>query len=222
LLAQDTSWEFSVGFNGTLTTSAKLFYLPADSSAIVRSRYETVKNVLGAALELRVRPPGSSFFFSLSGAYQRKTLEQRQLLGFTTPPSVLPTEDGYWMIPIEATVNVDVPLGSDRFGLVMGAGAGIYFAERLLSVAGVPAVAEDVRPAFGIHIRTSAEYRLTDWITVTGELRFRNPQITTTNRFQEQSRTIGNVVIVFPQEEIPGRLDVDGMIVGLGIVLALR
>lgn len=222
LVAQEASWEFSIGFRGTLTTSAKLFYLPEDSSEIVRSRYETLKNVLGAGLEMRIRPPGSSIFFSLSGEYQRKTLEQQQLLGFTTPPSVLPTESGYWMIPIEATINVDVPLGSDRFGLVMGAGAGIYYAERLLSVVGVPAVAENVRPAFGLHIRTSAEYLITNWMTVMAELRFRNPQITTTNRFQELSRTVGDDLVEFPQDEIPGRLDVDGMIVALGIVFRLQ
>ncbi|MBE0556689.1 MAG: hypothetical protein IH628_05590, partial [Proteobacteria bacterium] len=140
LLAQEGSWVFSIGFRGSLTTSSKLFYLPDDSSEAVRSRFEPLKNVLGAAIEVRARPGGSSFFFALSCEYQWKTLEQRQLLGFTTPPSVLPTEDGYWMIPLEASANVDVPLGSERFILTMGAGDGMYYAERILSVANVPAV----------------------------------------------------------------------------------
>jgi len=222
LCAQESSWIVSLGFRGSLTTTAKLFYLPEDPSEFLRSRFEPLKNIPGAALDARVRPPGSSFFFTLSAEYQRKTLEQRQLLGFTSPPSVLPTEDGYWMIPIEATVNVDVPLGAERFALTMGAGFGVYYAERLLSVAGIPATPVDVTPALGLTVRTSADYRLTDWVTVLMELRFRNPQITTVNRFEQRSTTVDGVVIVFPQEDIPGRLGIEGMVVSLGVVVDLR
>ena len=126
------------------------------------------------------------------------------------------------MVPLEATVNVDVPLGSEQFGLTMGAGVGFYHAERLLSVAGVRAVSLDAPPAFGLNIRTSAEYRITAWLTVMAELRFRNPQISTRNQFQEEAVTIDGVEVVFPQDVITGRVEVDGMVVGLGVVLALR
>jgi hypothetical protein len=222
LVSQDGSWDFSVAVRGALTTSAKLFYLPDDSSEIVRSRYEVLENIFGAALEARARPPGSSFFFSLSAEYQRTTREKDQLLAFTAPPSVLPTEDGYWMIPLEATVSVDVPLGSEQFGLTMGAGIGAYLAERLLSVAGVRAVPLDAPLAFGLHVRTSADYRITSWLTVMAELRFRNPHISTRNQFQQETATIDGLEVVFPQDIITGRLEVGGMVVGLGVVLALR
>ncbi len=221
LSAQDRAWVFNVGSRVTLTTSSKLFYLPGDSSEIVRSRYEGLKSILGGALEVRARPPQSSIFFSLSAEYQRKTTSQPRLTGFTSPASILPTEDGYWMIPIEATVNVDVPLGAERFWLTMGAGAGVYYAQRILEVAGVMANPADVKPAYGLHVRTSADYRITEWLTVTFELRFRNPQITTFNRFHQASTTFDGALVEFPQEEIEGRIEADGMTVGLGIVVDL-
>lgn len=220
-LAQDGSWVFSIGFRGVLTTSAKLFYSPDAPSEALRSQYETLQSVPGAALELRARPAGSSFFLILSGEYQRKTSEKVKLVAVTTPPITLPVVDGYWMVPLEASVNVDVPLGSQQFSLTMGAGVGMYYAERVLEVAGIPAKSVDVQPAFAIHIRTSAEYKVTSRITAIFELRFRNPQVSTANQFQTQSATIGGEVIGLPREEISGRLDIDGMAVGLGVAVEL-
>jgi len=220
-LAQEGSWVFGIGLRGVLTTSTKLFYSPDAASEALRSQYETLQSIPGVALEVRARPPGSPYFLALSGEYQRKTSEKVKLVAVTTPPITLPVVDGYWMIPIEATINVDVPLGSEHFYLTMGAGVGIYYAERVLEVAGYAATSVDVQPAFGINIRTSAEYKLTPTMTVVMELRFRNPQVSTTNKFQTQSGTIGGEVIGFPQEEISGRLEVDGMVVGLGVAIEL-
>jgi hypothetical protein len=53
-------------------------------------------------------------------------------------------------------------------------------------------------------------------------MRFRNPQISTTNRFEAETGQIGDVLIVFPQDEILGRLDIDGMVVGLGVMVEFR
>ena len=220
-LAQEGSWVFGIGLRGVLTTSAKLFYSPDSPSEALRSQYEMLQNIPGVALELRARPPGSAFFLALSGEYQRKTSEKQKLVAVTTPPITLPVVDGYWMVPLEASANVDVPLGSQEFSLTMGAGVGIYYAERVLEVAGIPAKSVDVQPAFGIHVRTSAEYKVTSQITAILELRFRNPQVSTSNQFQTQEGTIGGEVIGFPQEEISGRLDLDGMVVGLGVVIGL-
>ena len=219
--AQEGSWVFSIGLKGVLTTSAKLFYSPDAPSEALRSQYELLQNIPGIALELRARPPGSAFFLALAGEYQGKTSEKQRLVAVTTPPITLPVVDGYWMVPLEASVNVDVPLGSEQFFLTMGAGVGIYYAERVLEVAGISAEPVDVQPAFGIHIRTSAEYTVTSRITAILELRFRNPQVSTANQFQTLEGTIGGEVIGFPQDEISGRLDLDGMVVGLGVAIAL-
>lgn len=215
--AQEGSWAFGIGIRGTLTTSTKLFYSPDAPSEQLRSQYETLQGIPGAALELRARPPGSSLFLALSVEYQRKTSEQEKLVAVTTPPITLPVVDGYWMVPLEASINVDVPVGSQQFYLTMGAGVGMYYAERVLEVAGIAAEAVDVKPAFGIHIRTSAEYKVTPKITAILELRFRNPQVSTSNKFQTQGGSFGGQLIGFPREEVSGRLDVDGMVVGLGV-----
>lgn len=219
LFAQHEGWQASVAALGSFTTSSKIFYNPDSPSSDIRSQYTSVDNIYGGGLELRVGKPGYNVFFTLNVEYMSKLQDQIQPVAYAGPPIPAPVKDGFRLIPVELGLSMYIPLGTEQARLAMGGGIGAYYGKRILSVAGVDAPQVNNPVGIGIHVETSFDYRIWGQISVRGEMRFRDPDLTAENRFQERSAVYEGRTIPFPANAFDTRINVNGLMFGLGIVV---
>jgi hypothetical protein len=221
LSAQREGWHFSVAALGGYTTTSKVFYNPDSPSSDIRSQYTSVDNIYGGGLELRVGRSDYSFFLALKVEYLSKLQDQIQPVAYAGPPIPAPVKDGFRLIPVELGVNMYIPLGTELARLSMGGGIGAYYGKRILSVAGVDAPQVNDPVGIGIHVESSFDYRVLRGVAVRGEMRFRDPEVTTENQFQEKSAVYNGKTIPFPTSPFRTRINVNGLMFGLGIVVDL-
>ena len=138
-----------------------------------------------------------------------------------SPPRRVPTEEGYLVVPVELGMQVYIPVGSRSWRLSMGGGIGGYYSERIFSIAGARAVPVGSRMGFGIHVAINTEYRFTPGIAVTASMKFRDPEIDVNNRFTSSSVIYNNVPLPLPQNDIHSRVNIDGLTLGLGVLVEI-
>jgi hypothetical protein len=216
--AQFADLQLAASLRGSYTTSSKLFYNPDSPSPIIRAEHIPLEGIYGWGVEVRIQRPIDMFFLSFSVEYLTKTLTQHQLVAFTNSPRILPVTDGMISIPIEVSVGSFIPLGSERFRMYMAGGIGAYYAERILEVAGVKAPPTNSPLAFGIHVESGFEYSVLPTVSVRAEMRFRDPEIITMNKFEQTGTVYENTTIVFPNRELKTRVNLDGLNFSVGLV----
>jgi hypothetical protein len=221
LSAQHDGWHVSVAALGGYTTTSKVFYNPDSPSSDIRSEYTSVDNIYGGGLELRVGRSDDNFFLALKVEYLSKLQDQIQPVAYAGPPIPAPVKDGFRLTPVELGVNMYIPLGTENARLSMGGGIGAYYGKRILSIAGVDAPQQNHPVGIGIHVESSFDYRVLRGVAVRGEMRFRDPEVTAENRFQGRSAIYNGNTIPFPTSAFRTRINVNGLMFGLGIVVDL-
>ncbi len=219
LYAQLGDLRLSLSGRGSYTTSSKLFYNPDSPSPTVRAQHLPFEDIFGWGIELRIQRAQDSYFLSLSADVLSTVARQNQLIALTNPPQVLPVREGLVAIPIELGLNTFVPIGSDKVRLFMGGGVGIYYAERILQVAGVNASRKNRPVSFGIHVVSGVEYQIIPRFALKADVRFRDPEISTINRFDQQSTVFNGKVISFPRGDMKTKINLDGLNFGIGVVV---
>jgi len=219
LVAQASSWTLSIAAKANYTTTSRVFYNPDSPSNEIRSQYAALENIYGAGVEVRLKLPNDNFFISLSTEYLSKLQEQIQTVAFVGPPRRAPVKDGFRLIPVELGANIFIPIGSETIQVSMGGGVGLYYGTRILSVAGVDAPQQNKPVGFGIHVESSFDYRVLPWFAVRGEMRFRDPELTTENRFDKSLVLYNGAAIAFPSNVFRTRINVNGLSFGVGIVV---
>lgn len=220
-LAQLGEWKISLGARATYTSTSKIFYNPEAPSADARSQHLALDHVFGGGIDIRVRHADDDFFIILSAEYLSKLQLQSQFVALSNPPLRVQVKDGFSLIPIELGGYVYIPVGSEKIRLAMGGGIGVYVAQRILNVAGVEAVMEETPVGYGIHVESLADYRILPWLLVQGQMRFRDPEVVTTSRYALSAVQHGDGTLVFPQDSFKTKINVDGISLGLGIVVDL-
>ncbi len=219
LFSQASGWSLSVAAKANYTTTSRVFNNPDSPSNDLRSQYVALDNVYGAGVELRFKRPDDNFFISLSVEYLSKHQDQVQSVAFVGPPRRAPVIDGFRLIPVEIGANVFIPLGSEKVQISMGGGVGLYYGTRILSVAGVDAPQQNKPVGYGIHVESSFDYRVIPRVAVRGEMRFRDPEVITENRFNKPVVVYNGSNIPLPADAFRTRINVNGLSFGLGVVL---
>lgn len=216
--AQFAELQLAAAIRGSYTTSSKLFYNPDSPSPIIRAEHIPLEGIYGWGVDVRIQRPTDMFFLSFSVEYLTKTLTQNQLVALTNSTQILPVTDGMISIPIEVSVGSFIPLGSERFRMYMAGGIGAYYAERVLEVAGVKAPRTNSPLAYGIHVESGFEYAVLPALSVRTEMRFRDPEIVTMNKFEQAGVVYQGRTIVFPNRELKTKVNLDGLNFSIGLV----
>jgi opacity protein-like surface antigen len=217
LPARGGGGRFSIAAYGAITTSSKLFEHPNARDELIRGLYTPIDPVYGAGIDARTDIPAFGLRFGLGADVLTRTVSSSA--PYTSPP--VPIEDGYVAVPVELTAYFSIPVGGEKVDFYLGGGGGVYFGERRYTYAGVRAVTIDRNIQPGIHVLTGVEYALGDALALRSELKFRNVQLETTQRFPVTSTIYEGVTIPLPQDPFTSRVQIDGMNVSLGIVVRL-
>jgi len=215
--AQAEDKPFSVSLKGNFTTASQLFPQPNSPDEVQRAQFFSLRDIWGVSVELRYRIPETDLAVALSADYLRTTRTSSIRLSENRQ---VPVEDGYRVVPVEVTGYFLIPLSSDPFGVYMGGGAGAYFGRRLYSIGGIEAPTVDRTIGFGIHVLSGVSYRFTERISVVAEMKFRDLQFTSVNRFDIPTIQYGTIVLPVSTEPFDSRVHTDGIIFQLGVVVA--
>ncbi len=205
--------RISISLSGSLTTESKIFPNPNARDELIRGGFSPVKTVPGIGADVRGDLFSSGPRFGLSAEYIRRTVAGA--VPNSTP--AIPVEDGFSALPIELTAYFTIPVGGERFDFYMGGGAGLYFGERYYRYAGVPAQTLSRSASPGIHVLTGLEYLVGGRISLRTELKFRNVQLETVQKFPVTTTIYDGTTVPLPQDEFTSRIQIDGMNVLLGV-----
>ena len=211
--AQDRSTSISV--SSSLITSSKLFHHPDDADELLRSEFLPLNTIFSVGIDVRRTIEALRIQIGVSAEYVRKSDV------FYLPASdskVIPVRDGFVALPIELSGYFTIPVGTDNFHIYMGGGAGIYFGKRTYEYAGVEAATIERTTGYGIHILSGMEYTANAAISIRSELKFRDIQFETVNKFQKDATTYNGSTLLLDQEPLTSRINIDGMTVNLGLV----
>ena len=199
---------------GNLTTGSQLFPNPDSPNPIERSQFIPLKNLFGVGAELKFSIPESHFVVGLSGEYIRTTAT-------SSSPGSIPVEDGYRVLPIELTGYFIIPVSGPVVDLYMGGGGGMYFGRRIYRLAGVEAGTVDPGTGFGIHVLGGAGVRVREWLTLIGEMKFRDVQFETTNAFSVSHIVHNGNVVAVSTEPFSSSIHTDGVVFQLGLAITI-
>jgi hypothetical protein len=93
----------------------------------------------------------------------------------------------------------------------------VYFGRRQYTLAGVEAPVTGTRPGFGIHVLGGVSYHFTDWISLIGEMKFRDLQFHSTNTFQVSRIPYQGSFIAVSQTPFESSVQTDGIVFQLGV-----
>lgn len=217
-IAQAQERVYSVTAFGSFTTSSKLFRHSDATDEITRGQFLPLDNIFSAGVELRRNIGGLRAQIGLSFEYISKS----NLVTDPLPSIALPVADGFSVFPIELTGYFIIPFSGERVQLFMGGGVGAYIGFRTYEYAGEKAVVAEHKPGFGIHVVSGIEYQLTDLLSLRGMLKFRDVQFESVNRFTQTSVNYNGTTVNLPRDPLNSRMNIDGMITILGLVVHLE
>lgn len=220
-LSQPLDWNIAVVIRGSYTTTSKLYFNPDSPSPDLRSEYTSFDGLVGGGVEFRFPIQERSFYLAVSAEYDAKSQSSTQLIAYGGVVRQLPVTEAVRFIPLEVSVCSYIPLGSERFRMSMGLGVGAYYALRRLTMAGVDSKPVTTPLSAGLNIGIGFEYRIFSHVGVHWGLKFRDPEIRNETQFKNALATYGGETFPIPQDLMKSKLDVDGMILNVGILLEL-
>jgi hypothetical protein len=208
----------SITVKGFYTTTSRLFNNLDGPDEIARSRHNTLDHIFGYGIDVRHYIPGLQITIGASVEYLEKSGDF--FTAFTSGDDIyyIPTIDGYRVIPIELTGFFTVPFSSDRLKFYIGGGAGLYLGERSFGIGDVEAEPVGTSSYPGIHVLSGIDYYIFPRTSLRAELKFRDPDIKTKNRFERPTVIYNDEEFPLPEGNVNGRINVDGMVFMLGVV----
>ena len=194
----------TLAVTGLFTTSSELYYNIDDPNPFARTQFVSLDNIYGLGFDVRRRIEGTDVELGFNADY----ITKRE--SFFDPSSGVTVEDGYDVIPIEATGYFIVPFSSNRVQMYMGGGIGTYIGSRSYRYGSVDARVLSRKPGFGIHVLTGFNYFINPSVALRGELKFRDAQFESTNALPS-SGTYQSA------QPLTSRIEIDGMTFLVGL-----
>ena len=205
----------SVAAKGSYTTSTRFLYNIDRNDIFIDDKYFSYN--FGFGLDVRMLAYSDDILIGVN-IEKIKTLDKTTKLVYGNG---IPVSEGFVVYPLEFSGYFLIPFSSEDVRVYLGGGVGWYFGERIYSVASAQAATLNSPSGFGIHVLTGADVRITSKIAVRGELKFRDPQFDSVNRFEDSSTTYRGVTINLDPSSSKTRVNLNGITYGLGLVFLL-
>ena len=221
LCGAERNAKYSIALKGTYTSSSKLYPSPEAAQEDLRTQNIEFNNLFGLGLEVRRQLGSESVELGIGVEFLRASKDGLASGPGGSPRVQLPIEDGYRFVPLELTGYFVVPFSTQKVKFFMGGGAGFYYGDRTYRVINRTAQTVESRVAFGIHVLTGVDYFIDRFLSVRGEVKFRDPQFDITSKFTDTQVQHDGRTYRLSQQPFVSRVNLDGLVLNLGIVLNL-
>ncbi|MGE5431962.1 MAG: hypothetical protein ACM3QX_12850 [Syntrophomonadaceae bacterium] len=216
---QEVYKNFSLSLNYNYTTTARIFLNPKSPDEILRNNAFYMEDIFSPSAELRYSITGD-ILIGLNIEYIRKVEMGPNLtvLGSAGTQTIM-VEDGFKVIPIELSVYYLLPFSTERFKFMMGGGLAYYYGEHLRKF-GDEEISNLKRDfAYGIQAVVSSDYMINNFISVRGEMKFRDPELEVTSKYKIKRVNYEGATIVLGQDSFSSKINIDGVTFTLGMAL---
>ncbi len=206
----------SVSVFGTFSSSSELFHHPDDSDPTLRSQFLPINDIFSIGFDYRrvIDPLRLRLIVSI------EYISGSQNLSLPLTDVSVPEKDGYSVIPLEVSGSFNIPVGTDILHFYIGGGGGMYIGERIYEVGGIASQITGRKPGFGIQILSGLELNVSENISLRSEVKFRDVQFESENRFPVSSIKAGNGTINLDTQPFNSRISIDGTTLHLGVVVS--
>ena len=207
--------NYSITTFGAFTTTSKLFPSANSPDEFTRGQFLPLDDIFSFGLEFRREIRAIRVQIGLSVEY----VTTSEIINVPDSLIAVPVRDGFRAVPVELTGYFVIPFSGDKIQLFMGAGAGAYPGVRTYDYAGAEAIVVSRTIGVGIHVVSGVEYVLNDILSLRSVIKFRDVQFESVNRFTKFTTTYNGSSIALTQEPLSSRINIDGMVATLGIVI---
>ncbi|HLP16063.1 MAG TPA: hypothetical protein VK470_07390 [Bacteroidota bacterium] len=201
----------------SFTTNTRIFY-NVDNPQIIADMANVSSN-FGFGAEVRVRTFWERWYIGL--AVEQIKGSQQTLLTYSGPYNdvLVPRTDGYEIMPIELSGYYSVPISSNTIVFYLGGGIGYYKGKRNYSIGNADSRSDGVNSALGIQVSTGLRWMITPMLGIEGQLRFRDPQISATNVFDQSATTYGGVRVLLSRTPSHTTINLNGINYSAGLAI---
>ncbi|MDD8016966.1 MAG: outer membrane beta-barrel protein [Bacteroidota bacterium] len=208
--------HLSVTLKGTFTTNTGFFY-DINRTNFVFDEEKVISSNLGYGADVRWNLMWDRFYLGI-GVEKIRSVDHSFAYSSFSDNVRIPTDEGFSVLMIELSGYYIVPISSDDIQFYMGGGFGLYDGNRLYSIAGVQASTVNSESSMGIHVLTGVEYKISNYIGVRGEIKFRDPHFDVTDKFDQPYTTFQGVRVPLRQTESVTRINLYGINYMVGMV----
>ena len=207
---------FNVSFNANYTTSARIYLNPNSSDIDLKNRSNSVSDIFSPSIDIRYAL-SEDIFLGISTEYMYKVISDYLNVLGPKGTETINIDDGFKLIPVELFVHYLLPFSTEDFKFLIGGGVAYYYGSHVRKFGNeeISNVKRDF--AYGVHVSTSADYLINKFLSVRAEMKFRDPEFETTNKYNKNIVNYNGEVIKVNQETFDSKINVDGITFTLGI-----
>lgn len=215
--AQDTYKDFSLSLNYNYTTTARIFLNPKSPDEILRNNAFYMEDIFSPSADLRYRIT-EDLLLGLNVEYIKKVQSGPNLtvLGNQGTQTIM-VDDGFKVIPFELSVYYLLPFSTEKFKFLMGGGLAYYYGEQIRKFGDeeISNLSRDF--AYGIQAAVSSDYMITSYLSLRGEMKFRDPELEVTSKYKSKRVNYYGDTIVLGQDTFQSKINIDGVTFTLGM-----
>ncbi|MGE5354156.1 MAG: hypothetical protein ACM3P0_18865 [Acidobacteriota bacterium] len=214
---QEMYKDFSLSLNYNYTTTARIFLNPKSPDEILRNNAFYMEDIFSPSMDLRYRLT-EDILIGLNVEYIKKVQAGPNLtvLGGDGTQTIM-VEDGFKVIPFELSAYYILPFSTEKFKFIMGGGLAYYYGEHLRKF-GDEEVSNLKREfAYGIQAVVSSDYMINNFLSLRGEMKFRDPELEVTSKYKNKRVNYNGATIVLAQDTFQSKINIDGVTFTLGM-----
>lgn len=217
IMGQYDGNKYSISLNGVYTTSSKIYLHPGSADETIRNNSFETGSFFNPSLEFRYRA-FESVIFELNIEYIKKEAAGSFITVYSGPRTVsVEVKDGFMVIPVEFSIYYLMPFSTGLFKMYFGGGAGYYFGSQIRKFGNAEVSNAGRKFAYGIQALVGTDFMLTDFLSVRGEMKFRDPQFTVTSKYSSTSVKYNSTVLTLPYNSFDSKINIDGLSFILGV-----
>jgi len=216
LFAQYNGNDFAVGVYAVYTNTTSIFLNPNASDIVLRNQSFEIDDIFNPAIDLRYRV-SDPLIIGLNIEYIKKTSVGPNLNAFVGSTVItIDVEDGFKVIPVELTAYYLLPFSTEKFKFLMGGGGAFYMGEFIRKVGDAEVTNVESEKSFGIQVMASMNYLPLENLIIRFQMKFRDPQITVSSKYNKSEAVYQGQIITLPQQPFDTKIDMDGITFLLG------
>lgn len=203
--------HFSLSASMNYTTSARIYLNPNSPDFDLRSQVFTLSTIYSPSFELRYGLR-KDIFIGISTELIKKTdMDNLVVVTQSGQQRVITVEDGFRVIPVELFIYYLLPFSTENFKMLMGGGAAYYYGEQIRKFGDEDVSNLSRQFAYGIQVSVATDYMINSFLSLRGEMKFRDPEILVTSRYNKKTVDYFGQKIVLNKDQFDTKININGV-----------
>jgi hypothetical protein len=211
------SHDLSVRFSGNFISSASIQLNPYSQNIVEKNSFAYLGSGFGYGVSISKKFLRNDLSLVLSTEYVKINDNNvtATLINGSNAVKVNVTES-LWMVPVELSVNFNLPKMAQNLNIFIGGGLGVYFGDRKRTIANISTETIQSTPMLNLHIMTGMEYFINNRLSGVFEMKFRDAGFKVQNSFPNAFIGVNGMTFPLPTQ-YDSKVYVDGMKLSVGL-----